>query len=307
MKNKFISTISVAAICTAMLSTQVFATDITKDRSVYAADSESIPCLSESNTEFGTYIVDLSTVMPLYYANIYDYAKTGNFDIRPFWFEEGEIGQKYISDAVNENGDFVGTMEFSIDGEHPGIHMFTPRTNKADSVAFEPNARRISAAMEKQKISSNCEEVKLVFVNGIGHVYYIDNGTSKMLAAANYYGVNGEVFNDINGGIVEINDDLKAYADRKLAELEEYKREVIDKLAPGENPPEGGGDATPTFKVDNTPYLTENDSPTTSGDEKNPDTGRGIGIATGTAALISLTAGAVVLAKRRKDNRRNQL
>ncbi len=131
---------------------------------------------------------------------------------------------------------------------------------------------------------------------------YIDNGTSKLLAASNYGWSNGEVFNDINGGVVEIGDDLKAYADRELAEYEEYKREVLDKLAPGENPPEGGVDATPTFKVDNTPYLTENDSPTTSGGEKNPDTGHGVGIASGTAALISLTAGAVVLAKRRKDN-----
>ncbi len=309
MKKTIIS-IVVAAVCASVLSVSAFAEDILSDKSVYANKRESIAVEAGTMDDEGSIIsVDPNTVMPYYYANLYDYAQTGNLDIIPYAQKNGknDVGERFVADAVNSNGEFVGTVEFNIGGSYPGIRVFAPSSNKADSLAFEPNARRISVVMDNRNIDTDCQEVKLVFVVGLGNVYYINNGTSEFLAASNFGGVNGEVFNEENGGIIEIGDDLKAYAEREIAEAEEYNREVIDKLAPGENPPEGGGDATPTFKVDNTPYLTENDSPTTSGSEKNPDTGRGVGIATGAAALISLTAGAVVLAKRRKDNRRNQL
>ncbi len=300
---KFITCGIVAALCTAALSTQVFAADILSDRSVYAADQESI-AKAVGNIEWKGEVltVDPDTIMPFYYVNFIDYARTGNFNIIPFAnFSENDDCETFVADVVNENGDFAGTTRFTISGKYPG-HSFVPSTDKAaDSVAFAPNARRISALMAEQNISSDCKEVKYVVVEGICHGYYIDNGKSKYLAAANGE-ASAKVFNYENGGIVEINDDLKAIADQELAEYEKYKTEVLDKLAPGEPPPVGL-DLDPVFKVDNTPYLNENDPPAADNDTKIPNTGDGTAEAVGAAVLMAAAAGAaVVVNKKRKDD-----
>lgn len=225
MKKTIIS-IAAAALCASALSVTAFAEDILTDKSVYAPDRDQIAKSVGSEEWSGKVIsVDPNTIMPIYYIDFLDYARTGNFDFIPFAKKDGRdnIGETFVSDALNANGEFAGTIRFAVGGEHPGIRVFTSSTNKANSLAFEPNARRISALMKKQNISSDCKEVKLVFVNRIGQVYYIDNGKSKYLAAMNGK-ASGRLFNDENGGIIEIGDDLKAIADQMLAECEEYKR-----------------------------------------------------------------------------------
>ncbi len=172
MKKTIIS-ITVAAVCASVLSVSAFAEDILSDRSVYVANRESI-AISAGTTEWDgeVLMVDPNTIMPFYYVNFLDYARTGNFDIIPFASKDGEDeGQTFIADAVNENGDFAGTIRFTIGGAYPG-QVFTPSTDKANSLAFEPNARRISAVMEKQRISSDCQDIKFVCIEGIGNVYY---------------------------------------------------------------------------------------------------------------------------------------
>lgn len=314
MKNIIFSATATAIILAGALSTQAFAADITEDTSVYAASKDSIPVLSKNNKELGSYYVDKSTAMPVYRADIFEYAKTGHLDIKPFWIKEGKA-QKYISDAVNENGDFVGVAEFTIDGSDPGIHAFSPNTDKARSVAFAPNSRRISGIMSKRGVNSDCKEVKLVYLEEIGYVYYINNGSAEYFAAANVGAVDGEIFNVENGGLVEINSQFKALADKKLAEYEEYMK-ALENLAPGENPPDGYGNNAPMFMADNTPYLDGNENlPTTEApdgeenpptigvpeDGKNPNTGGISGTAAGAAALISIAAGAIVVVKRREN------
>ncbi len=301
MKKTIISIAAAAALCAPAFAVQSFATDILSDRSVYAADQESIAKVAGSIEWKGEVLtVDPDTIMPYYYVSFYDYARTGNFDIKPFTSMSGDDdGETFFADAVNENGDFAGTIMFTISGKYPG-HDFRPSTDKADSVAFAPNARRISALMAEQKISSDCKEVKLVFVKNVGDVYYIDNGKSKYLAAAKGE-VNGKIFNYENGGIVEINDDLKAFADQELAKYEKYKKEVLDTLAPGEPPPMGF-DPGPMFKVDNTPYLSENYSPTTDGDTKIPNTGDGTAEAVGAAVLMAAAAGAAAVVNKKRKN-----
>lgn len=269
MKKTIIS-IAAAALCASALSAPAFAADILSDRSVYAADRESIASSAGSMEWNGeTVTVDPNTLTPLYYVDFYDYARTGIFDVQPYLM--GEYGQNYMSDAVNSSGDYAGEITLTVNSSQVKIHEYWPTTDRANSLSFTPNAKRISALMAEKKISSDCKEVKLVYINEIGHVYYIDNGETKLLAAANMGGVNGEIFNKENGGIVEINDDLKAAADRMLAELEEYQK-YLETLGPGENPPTMGGNDPTLFVVDNTPYLDEFENPPTMGGDENPPT-----------------------------------
>ena len=256
---KFFSTIAASVICAATLSAQAFAADILSDRSVYAANRESIASSAGSMEWHGeTVTVDPNTLTPLYYVDFYDYARTGIFDVQPYLM--GEYGQNYMSDAVNSSGDYAGEIELTVNGSQVKIHTYWHTTDRVHSLSFTPNAKRISALMAAKNIGSDCKEVKLVYINEIVHVYYIDNGESKLLAATGMWGVSSEVFNEENGGIVEINDDLKAIADRMLGELGEYK---------------SLGDAPKLFYVDNTLYMDESSDKPANNDNENPPLGGG--------------------------------
>jgi len=238
------------ALCVAMLSVQAFAVEEASTNSIYAADAKQIAASVESTilNDFGI-AIDSDTVMPVYAASLYDFAKTGILSIKPSNFEGGQI---YVSDTLNNHGNFAGTVVFTIDGEAPAVHMYAPETNKSYSVDFRLNSNRINTLMEKQNVATEDTESKFVFVDGLGYVYYINNGNEEVLVAAGLKGTNGNIFNEENGGIVVVDDDFKAKAAAELAEYEE-RLEYLASLAPGENPITGG--STPAFVVDNTPYL----------------------------------------------------
>ncbi len=318
MKKTIIS-MAAAALCALAISTQAFAEDVLTDRSVYAKDPQSITqSLGSWEREGKTISPDPDTITPLYEVDIYDYAKTGNFEVIPSMLVDADgtktEGQHYISDAIDEDGNYVGRMRLVVGGENTHISSYMSSSkNKVESVAFEPNAGRIKAVLSKQGINTDCKEIKLLFMPYIGYAYYIDNGTSEFLAAAGFAEVNGELFNSINGGIIEVGDELKAFADRRLAEYEEYKREVLDKLAPGEVPPVGGYDM-PTFKVDNTPYLdgadtpgsgssdgSKNDNPNTGADESAKTTKCMAVLTVELSALAAAGIGITVINKKRKN------
>ncbi len=300
MKKTIIS-MAAAALCASALSTQAFAADILSDKSVYAKNSEEL-ARAAGTAEFDgkTISADPNTIMPYYYVNFLDYARTGNFDIIPFAKGIGQDdGEIFVADALDTNGKFAGTVQIITDDSSSYIGVFEPRSEKKDSLAFEPNARRINAVLEKHKINLDCKEIKFVLVTGIGNFYYIDTGTAKYLAASNFGGVNGEIFNEGNGGLIEINDEFKAFADSKLAEYEEYKREVLDKLAPGENPPSMGGTDTPEYIVDNTPYLNDTDAPSTP---DNPITGSNAAALAAELGLASaMIIGGMIVRRKRKN------
>ncbi len=322
MKKTIIS-MAAAALCALAISTQAFAEDVLTDRSVYAKDPQSIAqSLGSWELEGKTIFPDPDTITPLYEVDIYDYAKTGKFEVIPSMLVDADgtktEGQHYISDAIDEDGNFVGRMWLVVGGEYTHISSYMSSSkNKVESVAFEPNAGRIKAVLSKQGINTDCKEIKLLFMPYIGYAYYIDNGTSEFLAAAGFAEVNGELFNSINGGIIEVGDELKAFADRRLAEYEEYKREVLDKLAPGELPPVGGGYDMPTFKVDNTPYLdgadnppapdsessdgSKNDNPNTGADDSAQTAKRMAVLRVELSALAAAGIGITVINKKRKN------
>lgn len=96
-------------------------------------------------------------------------------------------------------------------------------------------------------------------MDGLGYVYYLNNGTKEVLIAAGLKGTNGNIFTDENRGIVAIDDNL-----RKLAniELDAYleRLDYIASLPEGENPTTGGD--IPVFVVDNDAYMEKNTKPT---------------------------------------------
>lgn len=288
-----------ASICALALSTQAFAETLT-NTSIYAADREELAKLGITVEWKGENVfVDPNTITALYYADILDYARTGKLDLKKHLSNPLDEGQNYIANAINEKGDYVGIIEFTVGGEHPGFGGYRPKADKSVSANFEPNARRLNSVMTKRGIDTDCKEIKLVAISGVGYVYYIDNGMSQYLAASNLSSANGNLFNNGNGGIVEIGDELKAFADQELAEYEEYKREVLDKLAPGENIPTGGND-TPQFTVDNTPYLDGAANPPESDNSGNPNTG-GTGLAVAGAGALAACAVGITLLKKKKD------
>lgn len=141
MKRVF-AILSCCAICAAM-STSVFAaeTAMKDDLSIYATESEANSVVSQmadtnaanAMNEFGI-AVDTSTVMPVYYASLFDYAETGKLEFEPYELDGKQV---YMSDAVDAAGNFAGVMEFSTDD----VHIYMPTEDKHQSVDFMTNSQ----------------------------------------------------------------------------------------------------------------------------------------------------------------------
>lgn len=297
MKKTLIS-IATAVLCVCALSVPAYAENVLTDSSIYLENRAELGLAVKAWKYDGKTITpDVNTIMPVYTASIYDYAKTGEFK-----FEQD--ANRYYSDALDEDGNFAGSALLILENGEFRFSTYGPSVDKSRSIAFEFNAKRVNALMKKRGLSSDCKDVKLVNIEGAGFAYYIDNGTEKMLVAANIDSVNERIFNEKNGGIIVIGDELKAAADEELAEYnkfqEEYQKYVESLgLGPDDPLPGMGGYETPMFTVDNTPYLEEDKTP--DDDPANPNTGSGYCAVASTVALISLAAGAFAAVKKREN------
>lgn len=236
---------------TVVLSLAAIAFAADAGSSIYASESEKNSfmaniedsmlgkCLAEYEIS-----IDMKTVMPLYYANLCDYAKSGKFEYEPYFFDGYRL---YAADALNTENKFAGTLIFSEDD----IMMYAPSDDKNNSVDFETvNAKRISALMG-EKADSLAETAKFMFVEGAGYVYYIENGNKASLIASSFKGTNGDLFTESNKGIVKVDNTLLAFA-KGLAAEQNQQEEALKNLAPGENPPTGA--QVPVFVADNSEY-----------------------------------------------------
>lgn len=268
MKKTIIS-IAAAALCASALSVTAFAEDVLTDRSIYlAAHGSSMPSVKRWVVDGEAIVPDMNTIMPFYIMDIDDYAKTGNFEI-------GSTPQYYIADSNDDYGNFTGIMHLKlIDGVLVPIYQEIANEN-TESIAFEANAKRVSALMKKRGLNTDCKEVKLIFMERVGYGYYIDNGEEKVLVAANITEVNSRIFGE---GIVVIGDELKAAAEAELEAYNTYLEEcqkILDSLGIGPDDPALGmsGYSAPMYKVDNTPYLdTAEDRPAPASSETSPAT-----------------------------------
>ena len=248
---KFIAFACCLSMCAAM-SVTAFGEETVEANplSIYATESETTAVMAEmENTsaaatlqEFGV-AVDEDTTMPVYYASLLDFAESGQFEYEPFMLE-GE--QLYISNAVDGSGDFAGVIGFNADD----IHIYMPTTDINKSVDFNTNLKRVNSLTERSAVPV-ATDAKFMFVDGLGYVYYMENGTDAVLVAAGLKGANGDIFTAENGGIVAVDDDLMEYAEH-LVEVKEENELYLSTLAPGENPMTGS--AMPAFVVDNAQY-----------------------------------------------------
>ncbi len=247
---KLIAVASCLSIC-AVMSVTAFAYQTDENPlSIYATESEITTVLAEmENTEAATAFqefgiaVDKDTVMPVYYASLLDFAESGKIEYEPYMLDDKQF---YFSNAVNSSGDFAGVIAFNADD----IHIYMPTTDINQSIDFNLNLNRINSLTKKSAVPE-ATDAKLMFVEGLGYVYYLENGTNAVFISAGFKGTNGDIFTAENGGIVAVDDDLMEYA-KHLAEVRAENELYLSTLAPGENPATGA--AIPAFIVDNSQY-----------------------------------------------------
>ncbi|MFV0496858.1 MAG: hypothetical protein ACK5L0_01635 [Candidatus Fimivivens sp.] len=286
---KLLQIICVSLLCTTLLAQPVFASEISdmkNTQSIYASNSEEVnQAIVEDRSNLSKTLTDLEvsikadSIMPVYGTSLYDFAQTGALDIKPLEFESGQL---YTSEVTDTKGGFAGIAMFTVDGSAPDIHMYAPITAKASSVDFKANSNRVNALLAKNNFDTNSFDAKLVFVDGLGYVYYLNNGTDEVLIAAGLKGTNGNIFTEENSGIVAIDDNL-----RKLAniELDAYleRLDYLASLPEGENPITGGN--IPAFVVDNAAYMEKNMKPTSL-------------VVISMTILVALISGSIFLTKR---------
>ena len=244
---KLIAITTVISVCAAMSVTAFGAEQLEENLlSIYATESETAAVVAEmeqtaaatSLQEFGI-AVDQATIMPVYYASLLDFAETGEFTYEPYLFE-GE--QFYVSEAVDASGNFAGVIAYNVNN----VHMYMPTTDINSSVDFTTNLAHINSLTENSAVPV-ITDAKFMFVDGLGYVYYLENGTDAVLVSAGLKGTNGDIFTDENGGMVAIDDTLMEFAE-ELVQIKAENEQYLSTLAPGENPMTGS--AAPAFIVD---------------------------------------------------------
>lgn len=153
---KLLQIVCVSLLCTTLLAKPVFAAEISNmknTQSIYATNSEEInKAIVEDPNNLRKTLTDLEvsiksdSIMPVYGTSLYDFAKTGVFDIKPLEFESGQL---YTSEVTDPKGGFAGIAMFTVDGSAPDIHMYAPMTVKASSVDFKANTNRVNALLAK--------------------------------------------------------------------------------------------------------------------------------------------------------------
>lgn len=164
--------------------------------SIYASKSEtdyllsaakaSDSVLSKSLSEYKISI-DEKTLMPIYYSSLLDYAESGSLKYQAYLLDGKQM---YASDMLDSSGKFAGTAVLSEDD----ILMYKESSDKNDSLDFlSANAKRISS-LTGSKIESLESKAKFMFLEGAGHVYYIETDSKTVLISTNLKGANGDLF-----------------------------------------------------------------------------------------------------------------
>ncbi len=251
MKNKIFSSISVAALCAAALSTQAFAVDITEYKDIYAEDAQQLAAgITESY--FGKAakdnVVDPNTVIPVYYASMYDLVTEGKIEFSPKnYYGEAE----YIADVKDSSGEFAGAIHFENSAEEGcQLCVYGPRNanhpyaRELEPVDFHLYSEHIKSVLAANNIDTDVKEIKLAFVEGLGDVYYINNGTVELFYPAKVVkgGGSRDFFGEDVDSIIIINDEFRAKVAVKLEEQNNISQDpnYVPPIGGSENPSTGG-------------------------------------------------------------------
>lgn len=281
-----------AALCVTALSTSAFAVDITEDTSIFAENPEELVATIKGWPEDNTFL-DPKTIMPIYCASINDYIRTGKLNISE---TDGDGCHHYISDLVDGNGNFLGVVySLEIDEGKPKAIQFISEYGKdpltyekykvCSSVDFRLYGGEIKSLLLANGIDPDVKEVKFLSLNGVGSVYYINNGTNEVLVKTRglerspYPGY----FEGENSDIIVLNEEFR----QKAARIVEEERKAYEKFKNkyGEDAYAVGG----------------------AGGVGNPDTGAGANPNAWTVGLALLSvsaAGAAVVSGKRGKSRR---
>ncbi len=300
MKKTIIS-MAAAALCASALSTQAFATDITEDMSIFAENPEELVATIKGWPDEGTFL-DPKTIMLEYQANINDYINTGKLKIS----DVDQNGYRYyISDLVDSNGTFLGVVQsVEIDEGKPEASQFFPeygedpltyeKSKQCSSVDFRLYSEEIKSLLLANGISPDVKEVKLLSLEGVGIIYYINNGTDEVLV--NMRGLDlGPQEGYFDGTeLIVLNEEFR----QKAARIEEENREAYDKFIE-----ENGEDAKGAGGAGGTGTGSEsdkNDNPNTGADESAKTTKRMAVLTVELSALAAAGIGITVINKKRK-------
>lgn len=243
-----------ATLCAAALSSRALAADITEDRSVYAGNAEELAAKFNALNSEIPYVpgatLDPSTIMPCYHANIYDFILTGELELTREYIPGEKI---YYGDLVDSDGEFAGVLQF-IESENGDVRYacYTPRYDPfgveqhEKPSSFNYHSDEIKSVLVAKGIDTDVKEVKLVLINGVGAVYYINTGTEEVLVpASNVESVISSYFpgNTYYNAVV-VDEDLRATAIRLKEENDKLYAEAGGFGAGGaggsENPNTGG-------------------------------------------------------------------
>lgn len=136
------------------------------------------------------------SITPVYTIDLLDYAETRNFDIRPM-MNTGEpsdnaIGEVYVAKMITSERKYGGSIMFSVkDGTADGMiysksaevaTQTSPGGSYVASPSYADHAIRIKTALNASDIIP-VEDVRYVFINGMGGFFYIKNNEYDILFA----------------------------------------------------------------------------------------------------------------------------
>lgn len=229
---KLISATILLVLCFTLFSQAVFADGLSTEKlslyavngakSIYAENQEEIAKKFESiervkafYEKFGLKI-DPKTIMPIYTADVYEYARTGNLKIQPYRSSDG--GQRYIADLLGS----AGVIIFTIDGDDAGVMSFTG----SGCSDFNKNIGKMTKELDELKFDSKSTEAKVFYSDAIGYAYYFTDGTDKAFIYADVTGGDAsEHYFFGNDGLTKSSDGTAVLLDEKFVKhkLEEYR------------------------------------------------------------------------------------
>ena len=308
---KFISTIAASVLCAAILSAQAFAADITEDRTVYAKNAQQIAAEVKDPIFDGGLRINTDTIIPIYSNALIELAKRGEGMILEI--QDTPDWQEYIADLVDENGEFAGVVQFVYPYTDRSVHIYGPlylsETEKSNvtSIDFRAHSQDVKSMLEKRGFGTDVKSVKLVCIDELGYLYYIDNGTEKVFVPA--VTVKGGIAREFNDLFYSGDGEPRAVTMDEVRaaawELDEYKKFAEKDPAPrspsdGANPPVGGGENPPTMGVadENPPTMGAGDPDNVSRGD-NPSTGSTGPAGAGVIALAACGLGFHFFRKKR--------
>jgi hypothetical protein len=189
------------------------------EQSMYTINKYSITLIKES-------------IMPVYKADLLEYAETGVFTIRPDLGGKDNNVQSYMAKTVTADGVFAGHMVIDVQDGFAYL-QFRPtsavkgfeRNREGLSYSYADHARRVQKAVGRDAFVP-VGEVRYVAVGDLGFVFYVNDGKTEALVKIL---ASRDVFADQDREIVYIGDEvLKKFADERLAMHKEHLAEVAE-------------------------------------------------------------------------------